>query len=582
MQEQRSLCALFLGRFHSPKLNSTMTKPSLETAGPFLKFTNCTPEDGWSGSVMYMTKLDGVTPILTVKDGSSSKSDKGPRLLDTELGWNFWRFDIKVQLSDVEREIEYEVKAGDVVSTASFWVQAEGKPFHFGYTSCNGISGSIAEDHYSRKDPTYLWRDMLQVHESFPLHCLIGGGDQVYSDPIWKLDLFSEWGDLPHMEDKIRASWTEEHHKAATEFYLNNYLESYMMEHVCTAYASIPSVMIWDDHDIWDGFGSYSKKLQDCEFFQGLFKVAKRFYLLFQLQATEEFARECGEFLEEAEGFHSVKFMGPQVALLGIDMRTKRSKKKILPDTTYDLLEKAMLGLPETVDHVVVLSGVPVVFPSILMSESILMGMLALFKRSAFLRRCGKAAGILDRFDQPEILDDLLDGWAASVHRDEKNKFIQMLQRAAQKKQYRVSILSGDAHVGGIGEIYSRARPRPSKEKDPLFMYQVISSAIMNSPPPDGVVSTLTRTNFAKVIDHKSKQKMMKAFGRFHNPTEKLLAQRNWCDISVHSPPYAPPSNPKDPYFGGLRFSLRAEDPDEKKGYAEDVYNIVTPRFPKN
>lgn len=560
----------------------------VRVAGPFLKYSNCIPKkqsDGttcstWYGSVLFLTKDDDREPTMTVTDQGKTVPVTTRTLLDEELGWKFWRFDFDVELTDTERCVEYEVVSSSGSKKATFWVQAEGKPFHFGYTSCNGISGSIAEDHYSREDPTYLWRDMLQVHEEFPLHCLVGGGDQVYSDPIWKLDLFEKWGELPHMKDKIAAEWTEEHHKVATEFYLNNYLESYTMEHVCDAYASIPSFMIWDDHDIWDGYGSYSTKLQECEFFKGLFKVAKRFYLLFQLQATEELARSSGEFIEQAEGFHCVKFMGPQVALLGIDMRSKRSKRKILPDSTYTLLEKALMDLPDSVNHVVVLSGVPVVFPSIFMSESILMGMKALFKRSAILRRCGKSLGILDRFDQPEILDDLLDGWAASVHKNEKNTFIKMLQRSSQKKQCRVTILSGDAHVGGIGEIYSSSRPRPMKEKDPLFMYQVISSAIMNSPPPDGVVSTLTRTNFSQRIDDKSRQKMMKAFGKFHNPTDKLLAQRNWCDISMCLPPYTSPLNPKDPYYGGLRFSLRAEVPEERKGYAEEVYNIITPRFP--
>ena len=44
----------------------------------------------------------------------------------------------------------------------------------------------VEEDHYARKDPTYLWRDLLQVHATFPIHVLVGGGDQVYSDPVWQ------------------------------------------------------------------------------------------------------------------------------------------------------------------------------------------------------------------------------------------------------------------------------------------------------------------------------------------------------------------------------------------------------------
>jgi hypothetical protein len=39
--------------------------------------------------------------------------------------------------------------------------------------------------------------------------------------------------------------------------------------------------------------------------------------------------------------------------------------------------------------------------------------------------------------------------------------------------------------------------PPPSRSDDPLFMCQVISSAIVNAPPPHPVVKMLMRTNFA-------------------------------------------------------------------------------------
>jgi hypothetical protein len=564
---------------------------SLSVAGPFLKFGNCV-EDEWTGSVLFLTKeADAPSMSLSVRDafGQSSGSSQKvapPTLLEKEGGWHFWRFDFSIALFPEQRAVDYEVQSSGVSKKATFFIQGQGKPFHMGYTSCNGISGSIPEDHYSREDPTYLWKDMLQVHEAFPIHVLIGGGDQVYSDPIWKLPLFAAWGNL-NKHKKPKAKWTEEHRVAATDFYLNNYIRSFTMDVVSDAYASLPSYMIWDDHDIWDGYGSYSKSLQSSEFFAGLFSVARKFYLLFQLQTNDELAKknERGEWIEtEKGGFHTVKFMGPQIAVVGVDMRSNRTKKKILADSTYEMVKHEMMNLPSSVDHVIVLSGVPVVFPSIMMSESILFFMLALFKRSAILRRWGRSVGILDQFDQPEILDDLLDGWASSKHEKERNKFITMLQHCALDKKYRVSILSGDAHVGGVGEIYSAQRPRPSKAKDPLFMYQIISSAIMNSPPPSGVVSALTRTNFAKRIDQKTRSKVKKAFGSNHEPTEKLLAQRNWADISLAVQGFTGPLNPKDPYYGGLRFSLRSEAPPvtgtARKGYCEDVYDFITPRYP--
>jgi PhoD related phosphatase len=60
--------------------------------------------------------------------------------------------------------------------------------------------------------------------------------------------------------------------------------------------------------------------------------VARRFYLLFQQQSNAEVEAAQDEFLDGTEGYHSIKYFGPQVAVLAIDMRTKRTKTKILPD----------------------------------------------------------------------------------------------------------------------------------------------------------------------------------------------------------------------------------------------------------
>ena len=50
--------------------------------------------------------------------------------------------------------------------------------------------------------------------------------------------------------------------------------------------------MTWDDHDIFDGWGSYPDTLQNCPVFQGCYQAAKRFYLLFQQHTTAERARQ--------------------------------------------------------------------------------------------------------------------------------------------------------------------------------------------------------------------------------------------------------------------------------------------------
>ena len=123
--------------------------------------------------------------------------------------------------------------------------------------------------------------------------------------------------------------------------------------------------MVYDDHDIFDGWGSYDEKLQTSPVFQGLFAAAERFYLLFQQHTTKKREARRPEFIPYDDGYHSVRYMGPQIALLAIDMRTQRTKKQILPTSSYQMIRNVGLELPESVEHVVVMSGVPLVFPTV-------------------------------------------------------------------------------------------------------------------------------------------------------------------------------------------------------------------------
>jgi hypothetical protein len=81
-------------------------------------------------------------PVLTYDDGAGVKESE-PQLLDAVLGWSFWRFDLELTLGPVERPVRYAVRAaGGADASAAFWLPARGRAFHWGYTSCNGISGS--------------------------------------------------------------------------------------------------------------------------------------------------------------------------------------------------------------------------------------------------------------------------------------------------------------------------------------------------------------------------------------------------------------------------------------------------------
>ena len=58
--------------------------------------------------------------------------------------------------------------------------------------------------------------------------------------------------------------------------------------HTYIPFQLLQQVMTWDDHDIFDGWGSYAMELQFCPVFQGVFFFARKFFCLFQQHTTPE------------------------------------------------------------------------------------------------------------------------------------------------------------------------------------------------------------------------------------------------------------------------------------------------------
>ena len=274
-------------------------------AGPYLRYINIFPDKKeWQGSVLVLARSDraGQGPARLSLEDVDHKTESLPEveglLLDEVEGWQAWRFSIRLPLRRRERPIAYTATVGPVSTGRHvFWVPGEDQPLHWGYTSCNGLSADVAEDAPERLDATYLWRDVLQLHDGYPLHLIYGGGDQVYNDLVWGQPALKAWGELPARSDKLAADWSPDMEAQAVEYYCRNYIDTFSTSHIATAMACIPQVMLWDDHDIWDGWGSYREGVQASPVFQNLFKVARRFFLLFQKHTTLQLAEQEGEFL---------------------------------------------------------------------------------------------------------------------------------------------------------------------------------------------------------------------------------------------------------------------------------------------
>ena len=104
--------------------------------------------------------------------------------------------------------------------------------------------------------------------------------------------------------------------------------------------------------------------------------------------------------------------------------------------------------------------------------------------------------GMVNKFNQAsELLDDLNDHWCANVHKSERNWLVLEAQKLALDLGARITFLSGDVHLAAVGCLFSKPEKGKSElapEKDHRYMLNVITSAIVNTPPPPGAAKMVS------------------------------------------------------------------------------------------
>ncbi|KAI9848474.1 MAG: hypothetical protein M1838_000518 [Thelocarpon superellum] len=478
------------------------------------------------------------------------------RLL-AERGVTFWRFNLEVVLSDRQCRIGYRINRGPAMG---FWVPARGETMNIMFHTCNGFSLTVDPDQFSGPDP--MWRDVLNAHQTRPFHVMIGGGDQIYNDAVVKqTSFFQDWLNIKNPSQKYSTPFSPAMRQELDTFYLERYSMWFSQGLFGLAIAQIPMVNIWDDHDIIDGFGSYPDHFMASPVFSGLGAVAFKYYMLFQHQSlpaeteTEEpswlLGDSLGPYIKERSRSVFVS-LGRSVAFLGLDCRTERMRDEVLSQETYDrVFERCKHEITKgETKHLIVLLGIPIAYPRLVWLENILTSRLADPLKT--LGKSGMLGGLLNRFDGGiEILDDLDDHWTARSHKAERNWFLHELQELAAGKSVRITILGGDVHLAAIGQFYSNPKLGIPKDKDHRYMPNVISSAIVNSPPPNAMGDILNRRNRVHHLDPETDEDMIPLFthdvdGK-SRANQRLLLRRNWCSIREYHPGGTPPLTPEPP-----------------------------------
>ncbi len=298
------------------------------------------------------------------------------------------------------------------------------------------------------------WKRMETVLDEFNADFAIGCGDQVYSDGNKHVSI---WAFLKKMKSKMLKLDQDERIRVMVSWYRDIYRGYWGHKEVQAFFAKIPQYMIWDDHEIMDGWGSYTDK--------ELAKELNTWWEWDNPDANRELAfsmREAAEIVyNEYQHSHNPKtpksqydygYIVGNCAFYIMDLRghrdyNRKSANKILGKAQLERI-KLWLASPKVVEAKVVYiaSPVPVVHHRNFIVNHADIGFFG-------------------------ISDDVRDQWEHKSNWAERDKLLIAVFEHATKHKKSVLFLSGDVHVGAAFSLSNDKFPEAK-------VFQLTSSAV--------------------------------------------------------------------------------------------------------
>lgn len=357
--------------------------------------------------------------------------------LDRRFGRTVWRYDFALPVgANAGYRLdgrEYRV-ATDLTGAA-----------RIAYVSCNGQESG---DHRRPLDErNTMWRRLAAENRRAPFGLLLQGGDQLYADEVVNQHPgLRAWARCRTAHKQLHA-FTPEMREAAERFYVGRYLTLYGQPGIAELGARVPSLMMWDDHDILDGWGSHPMATLESPVGVGLFEVARRAFALFQLALAPGEMEAAGHSLGYAASFPGFTVVAP-------DLRSERRPTRVMGEAGWANFERA-LGAGERSDRLIVMSSVPALGP-----------------RLSWVERLTVVFPGIRKYK-----DDLRDQWQSRSHRTEWIRFLETLEHQAVDRGRRVTVVSGEIHLATRGEMPFR---------DGSILHQLVASGIAHPAPPAG------------------------------------------------------------------------------------------------
>jgi hypothetical protein len=466
--------------------------------GPILQFRGAQNKH-WLVSALVVCDVDA-TPALTSTLAPTIK--KIAALPFSAPAYHVYRIDMAVALASVN-SITIDGRI------AMFKAPADNEAPRSAYVSCNGFSSPKLMKNI--KDKNERWKHLQTQHAQSPYHLLMMGGDQLYSDSMWdELPSLHKWASLP-LDTREKMPWSATLQKDVDKFFCKLYLSRWAQPEFATTLASIPALMMWDDHDIMDGWGSYPEALHLSPVFQGIFALAKMYFRTLQLQLDADEIHPLA--IPDQAAFNlGCADIGGGIALLALDLRSERqpllhTAQGIIPDQVMaQASASAVYRWLDSINghrHLVVMSSIPVCYLNLGSLEKLL----------------GALPG------QQELEDDLRDHWRSPAHQGERKRLIHNLLDHAGAKRARVTLLSGDVHVAALAVLQSE---RAEHSGNAAVINQLISSGVVHPAPPSLALFALEHVGAG---DEQVDRDIVVKMQPIANKGGFLVSQRNWLAL---------------------------------------------------
>jgi len=307
-----------------------------------------------------------------------------------------------------------------------------------------------------------LWDDFYDVLNEHEASFVIAGGDQVYIDStkedIWKWVNKNKdqlWDEFRHNEQGLIDYFKT--------IYRYVYRKYWSFAELRKVFRRFPMYMIWDDHEIMDGWGSYTddelsdkldslfeweNKEQNLFIAYAMFKAAKAIYIEYQHshnpntdadQFDYAFSKgDVGVYTLDMRGHRKYTGNNDGHSVLGVD-QFKRFKNWI--ESSEAQSKKALF----------IVSTVPVVHWN-----------------STFV----------NALDISGAKDDFRDEWDHESNFKERDKILDLVFNYSKTSDKPVIFLSGDVHCAAAFKLTRRGNNSNAK------VFQFTSSAITRPPAP--------------------------------------------------------------------------------------------------